>query len=343
MNATVWLTDDCNLACRYCYVAERRDGKHMTFRTAEAVVDFLRQHAEQSCEPGLVVNYHGGEPLLNFKVMEWISEELSAFCDCHGSSHHVFFTTNGTVTPEGIWDYFDRYQPIVSVSVEGSREVHDRLRPRRIGGGSYDAAMSFSAEAIARGVSVVARMTVDPTSVAGLADRVVELAGAGFEIVKPVPDFLDPTWTREDLEAFGIELGRLEARRECLERAGIRVSVLERHPAQRMRPCRVGPEYLNIAANGDLFPCSYVMGVDQFWFGDVFTGINAEFMERLNEASACATRSACEGCGAYDACEATRCTYINHRMTGDLGRPSAFFCEYQRLLKWRQPGQPAES
>lgn len=48
------MTEDCNLACKYCYMTGKNSFKKMTFETAKKVVDYLLADRE-TFNDGLVV------------------------------------------------------------------------------------------------------------------------------------------------------------------------------------------------------------------------------------------------------------------------------------------------
>ena len=62
MKYTVSITQRCNLACSYCYIAKRPGT--MSLPMARRVVDFLFHHAGPGTK--VSIGFFGGEPLLEF-------------------------------------------------------------------------------------------------------------------------------------------------------------------------------------------------------------------------------------------------------------------------------------
>ena len=70
---TFQVTDDCNLACTYCYQIKKGKRK-MSLETAKKMLDMLltgekgmKEYINPQKSPGLIINFIGGEPLLDAK------------------------------------------------------------------------------------------------------------------------------------------------------------------------------------------------------------------------------------------------------------------------------------
>ena len=83
MNITFWVTERCNLACKYCYV--HKQPKTMTLETAEQTIKYFTDKFDETVAAGKRINValHGGEPLLNFDVIRYIVETLKERYDGH--------------------------------------------------------------------------------------------------------------------------------------------------------------------------------------------------------------------------------------------------------------------
>ncbi len=76
------VTDSCNLNCRYCIYGEiyneddfdKRINKHLSFKKVKNLLDFLIERSESegnvNHQKELLVNFYGGEPLLNFDLIK---------------------------------------------------------------------------------------------------------------------------------------------------------------------------------------------------------------------------------------------------------------------------------
>ena len=75
---TFQVTDDCNLACKYCYQTHKGK-KKMSFDTAKKMIDLLLtgekgmgDYINPRRSPGLIIDFIGGEPLLEVGLIDRI-------------------------------------------------------------------------------------------------------------------------------------------------------------------------------------------------------------------------------------------------------------------------------
>ena len=133
------IAHDCNLACQYCFAEE---GEYHG-RRALMSYEVERKHwiswwQIQEAEENLEVDFFGGEPLMNWKVVKELvayGRELEKQYDKH---FRFTLTTNGVLLNEEVQEFVNREMDNVVLSLDGRKEVNDRMRPFRNGKGSYD-------------------------------------------------------------------------------------------------------------------------------------------------------------------------------------------------------------
>jgi uncharacterized protein len=326
----------CNLGCTYCYAQQGEFGgaaKSMDEATALRAVDLLLRGAA----PGERFNlaFLGGEPLANREVIRAATERAAALAAERGARVTFSITTNGTLLREEDADLFERHAFAVTISLDGPREVHDRLRPFKGGRGSYDATMERVAPLLAgqRRMQVSARVTVTPRNLA-LRETLDELVGLGFHSVGFSPMLSSPTGHDEmghaDLSVM------LEQMMECGGELERRITAGERYPfanlvnalreihkgTHRPYPCGAGAGYLGVSADGDLAACHRFVGDAQGAMGDLDGGV-----DRGRQAAWLAGRHVhrqepCRRCWARHLCGGGCHHEVIHR-----GRPA---CDYIR-------------
>jgi len=122
-------TEQCNLRCEYCiYYDTKYQGtdslKKMEFETAKkAIIEFLEN---SKVSPRRCISFYGGEPLLNFDLIKACVE----FVESQNLLHDMDFTitTNGVLLNKEIADFLYLHRFIVSVSIDGPKEIHNRYR-----------------------------------------------------------------------------------------------------------------------------------------------------------------------------------------------------------------------
>lgn len=75
---SIFTTLACNYRCVYCFEsAQLCNTEHMTTETADDIVDFVkRKVGENNITRPITIKWFGGEPLLNFSIIEYITNSL---------------------------------------------------------------------------------------------------------------------------------------------------------------------------------------------------------------------------------------------------------------------------
>jgi uncharacterized protein len=132
MKYTLCITQKCNLACGYCYVAKRP--ATMSLTTARRVVDFLFRHAQR--EKRIEIGFFGGEPLLEFDLVRQITSFVTSHTCYPDCAVELSLVTNGTTYSEAIAAFLNDYDFKFCVSCDGPPDVQDTFRCARGGRGS---------------------------------------------------------------------------------------------------------------------------------------------------------------------------------------------------------------
>jgi uncharacterized protein len=239
-------------------------------------------------------------------------------------------TTNGTLLKPADGEFFEEHGFAVTISVDGPREVHDRLRPYKGGRGSYDRIMEKVRPllAIQRSMQVSARVTVTP---ANLMLRVTldQLIAEGFHSVGFAPLLSAPS-TQGEMQGEDLALmlgGMIDCGREY-ER---RVRAGERYPfanmvsamkeiargTHRPYPCGAGAGYLGVSAEGQLAACHRFVGDAEGDFGSLRTGIDHRRQAAWLHNRHVHRQTPCNGCWARYLCGGG----CHHEVMG-RGRPA---------------------
>lgn len=134
-------TQNCNLRCKYCvfsgHYSHHRTAapKYLSRETAFQAVDYLWKLLGNRRKKEFVFSFFGGEPLLNFPVME----ETTAYI------RHVFrdwkirffVTTNFTLLTDAMLDFLLRENYHLTISLDGPPASHDAKRVFSDGSGSF--------------------------------------------------------------------------------------------------------------------------------------------------------------------------------------------------------------
>jgi len=337
------IAHDCNLACKYCFAEEGEyHGRRaiMSYEVGKKALDFLV--ANSGNRTNLEVDFFGGEPLMNWEVVK----QLVAYGRSLEEEHHKKFrftiTTNGVLLNDEILEFVNKEMGNVVLSIDGRKEVHDRMRPHRGGQGSYDEIVpKFKKVAESRGqMNYYVRGTYTHYNT-DFAKDVLHLADLGFKqiSVEPVvaPETEDYAIREEDLPQLLAQYDELaeELIRRRKEGRGFNffhfMIDLEGGPcvAKRLSGCGSGTEYLAVTPWGDLYPCHQFVGNEDFLMGNVDEGVlRTDIRDEFKQCNVYA-KEKCKDCFAKFYCSGG-CAANSYNFTGNVNGSYDIGCELQR-------------
>lgn len=170
---TLYMTETCNLDCIYCY--EHIKGKAvMPFEIAQKGIKSTFERAEKEQIDYVEILFHGGEPFMAFKQIKQICNWL--WTREWPVKYICYATTNGTLIHGEIkdWLFENRERFVVGLSLDGTREMHNRNRSN-----SYDKIDLdfFKSNWPLQGV----KMTPSPGTLSFLADGIIHIHELGFK------------------------------------------------------------------------------------------------------------------------------------------------------------------
>lgn len=130
------VTRSCNFKCRYCLYATDNDMErsheniNMDFDIAKEAIDFLFDH---SCDADSInISFYGGEPLLNFELIESIVDYANAVFKTKSLNYSM--TINASLLTERIIRYIIANEFNVAISLDGPEEVQNSHRRFKVTG-----------------------------------------------------------------------------------------------------------------------------------------------------------------------------------------------------------------
>jgi len=173
----------CEHSCRYCQVSRQSDDK-LAFDMSKETADEAIALTFKSPSPSIKIEFQGGEPLLNFRLIQYIVEQAETTNRTETRDLQFVIATNLACVSDEILDYCKAHNILISTSLDGPEDLHNRNRPRP-GGDSYQrtiAGISRVRNALGRD-SVSAIMTTTEASLSRVRDIIDEYVGLGFESI----------------------------------------------------------------------------------------------------------------------------------------------------------------
>ena len=333
----------CNLNCSYCFASQ---GKYhggralMSFEVGRRALDFLIENS--GSRVNLEVDFFGGEPLMNWDVVK----ELVAYARTQEEPHNKKFrftlTTNGMLIDDDVIDFANREMHNVVLSLDGRKEIHNRLRVDYAGQGSYDRIVPKFRELVERrgGKGYYMRGTFTHANPDFTRD-LFHMADLGFDQLSMEPVVCAPSdpaaLTEEDLPIVLEQYEILAKEMLRREKEGRPITFyhymldLTGGPCiyKRISGCGSGTEYMAVTPWGDLYPCHQFVGEEAYKLGDIWQGVTNTAVRDEFKACNAYARPACADCWAKLYCSGG-CAANAYHASGSIKGVYDYGCELFR-------------
>ena len=312
----------------------------MSYEVGKKALDFLI--ANSGNRHNLEVDFFGGEPLMNWQVVKDLVAYGREQEKIHDKHFRFTVTTNGVLLNDEIQEFINKEMDNVVLSLDGRKEVNDKMRPFRNGKGSYDLIVpKFQKFAESRGDrDYFVRGTFTHENL-DFSKDVLHFADLGFKKLSIEPVVADPkepySIREEDLPQIMEEYDRLakEFIKRKKEGRGFQffhfMIDLNQGPcvAKRLSGCGSGTEYLAVTPWGDFYPCHQFVGMEDFLLGNVDEGItNTKVRDEFKLCNVYA-REKCRDCFARFYCSGG-CAANAYNFSGDITGAYEIGCAMQK-------------
>lgn len=340
------IAHDCNLRCKYCFADEGEyKGKReiMTAEVGMRAIDFVIKASGP--RKNIEVDLFGGEPLLAFDTIKKIVAHAREQEKIYNKSIRFTMTTNATLLTKEIMEYIDKNMGNIVLSIDGRKEVNDKVRIRKDGSGTYDKILPNIIKMVDirdKSKQYYVRGTFTSQNIDFFED-IKHLADLGFKeiSVEPVvlpednPLALKEEYLPEIFEEYDkLYKELLKRKKEGKEFKFYHFNIdLKGGPCvyKRISGCGAGHEYIAVTPGGDIYPCHQFVGNDKFKMGNIFSGIsNTEMVNEFKKANIY-TKPKCKECWARFYCSGG-CQANNYNFNGDIHVPYELGC---KMLKKR--------
>lgn len=337
------IAHDCNLACTYCFAEEGEyHGRRalMSYEVGKKALDFLI--ANSGNRRNLEVDFFGGEPLMNWDVVKQLVAYGRSQEAIHDKNFRFTLTTNGVLLNDEIIDFCNKEMSNVVLSLDGRKEVNDKMRPFRNGKGSYDLIVpKFQKFAELRGdKDYYIRGTFTRNNL-DFSEDVLHFADLGFKRMSIEPVVAAPeepyAIREEDLPKIMEEYDKLAVEYIKRHKEGRGFTFfhfmldLSQGPcvAKRLSGCGSGTEYLAVTPWGDLYPCHQFVGREEYLLGNVDEGITKPLI--CDEFKLCNVyaKDKCKDCYARFYCSGG-CAANSYNFHGSITDTYEIGCEMQK-------------
>lgn len=330
------LAQGCNLRCTYCFAGEGDYGSKgmMSHETAIKAIATLSQGRER-----FHVTFFGGEPLLNFKVIQSVVE----WCEGQPCHYTYSMTTNGTLLSADKLTWLREHGFALTVSYDGPG-LHGAQRLNQDKKSNSEALVTRKLEAFKEELGKLRQMrlraTVSKGSL-GLAEAAIvsTLSSQNYRlaVTRHADDMRAFAFADEDIRLLGEIMVRIVdeclaqkdyARLKKLENIMKTVTSIHRGATHRLH-CGAGVHYVTCSVKGAFYLCHRFNEDETERYGDIEVGLD---VEKLGQIAAFRDKKSdpCATCWMRQWC-AGGCFHEHRAKTGDKFALDPHFCQLQNV------------
>lgn len=299
---TIVTTTGCNARCAYCFEKGTKP-VNMTSETAEKVAQYIINHRGE--HEKVRISWFGGEPLVNFKVMDRICSRLTE----QNIDFSTKITTNGYLFNEKMVEKAVQLWHLkkAQVTLDGTEQNYNRIKAfvHRNESSPFQRVLNNIGLLLNAGIKVSVRLHVSNDNVQDMEELTTLLA----ERFKDQSLF--SIYFHRLFEQFGPEASSLSAEEraklfheiERLGKKGYELGILRRRKINmdiKVTHCKVdGEESVMIVPDGHLGLCEHY--IDSRFFGHIDSEEwdeeeirkSREYCEEIPECDTCALYPTC--------------------------------------------------
>jgi uncharacterized protein len=257
----LFLAEGCNLACKYCFEKDMSGDRLMSLPVAKKALDLFFDYSQGRKE--LFVTYFGGEPTLNFKVMQQATEYAEIKALQRGQTINFAVTTNAVLLNQSMVGYFSKHNIKALLSIDGLEKAHDRFRLDKNGRGTFAQVLKGLKTLKKVQPWIGARMTVMPENVESLFDDVLGLYQLGVNqfIIAHATNI---KWSSDDIQAYCDQTKRLMKWYKKERRADLKITAFDDKADENPSffGCQAGRNTISISSTGGISPCSKILALN---------------------------------------------------------------------------------
>ncbi len=337
------IAHDCNIRCGYCFAStgDYHGGrKLMPLEVAKQAIDFVLKTS--GTRKRLEVDFFGGEPLLNFDVVKAAVEYGRERQTEYGKRIGFTITTNATLLNDEIIEFMNNNMDNVVLSIDGRKEVNDRMRKFLDDSGTFDEILpnikNFVAKRNEKSYYIRGTFTANNLD---FCEDVIFLADNGFKEIS-----IEPVVAEESNE-YALRHEHIEKIYEQYEQLAKKYIEYEENGKgfryyhflmdldggpcvyKRVSSCGAGVEYFAVTPEGELYPCHQFVGKEQYIMGNVREGVKNKVLQKSFSQNTVYHKEKCKECWAKFYCSGG-CQANAVNFNNDLKKPYDMECELQK-------------
>lgn len=353
-DVTFCVTEQCNLACTYCYECHKT-GRRMSWETAKSIVDSLFEgDLTDAKAPAIILDFIGGEPLLEIELIDRTVEyfKRKAFLLHHPWAYYymISISTNGVLFEDKRVQEFIRknYAHLsIGISIDGDKALHDSCRVFHDGKGSYDVVSAAAKHLLKLYPNAGTKVTLAPENLEHLVGAIQHLYSLGYHNI-PANCVFEDVWKDEHQKIFYDKLIELanwiidndiynDLFTTLFEERFVKLpSKEEKETLKTTAYCGGNGRMVAVAPDGKIYPCLRYMKhslnnqperpIGELNIGYYTDKKTTDWYRRLQAVTTYSSAdNECKNCPVLAYCPT--CIALQYDATGDPNRKTKYHCK----------------
>ncbi len=251
MGLVLFLTNQCNLKCKYCFVSKNKE--QMSFDTYVKVINEYKDITRN-------ITFFGGEPLLCFDRIK----EIVDYNEKNNINVSYNLNTNALLLEKNVLDYCLSKKMLLNVSLDGN-EASNILN--RCNSEQFKKSLKNIKNAIKREGHVIVNYVIDPSNLSLYFEGIKFLMRNGIKEICLMINY-EAIWTKKDIELFKEQSNKVL---NYIVKSKRKIKI---HPIESkinaviskkvVKKCNFGRDNLVVSATGKYYPCMHFLNSSEY-------------------------------------------------------------------------------
>jgi len=308
----------------------------MPLRVAQDVLQFMFRHTPS--DEKIEVGYFGGEPLLEFDLIEKITDEIERNPQFSSERVKLSLVTNGTLFSKRIARFIQAHDFVMCLSCDGPPRVQDLSRRFPDGSGSSAIVLANIRKYLDTGCYVLVNAVYGPETLAFLPETIRFFSSLGLRQIYINPDY-SASWAVPDVDRVVkvySKVGELYSEFQLsgdphfISLIDSKIALILRGGYKLQERCRMGRGEFGFAPSGNVYPCERLIGGDNGLDHCIGTIKAIARSEGLKDVPLAGNANVeCQKCGLADYCM-NWCGCSNYFSSGNYYKAGPFLCASEK-------------
>ena len=255
MGFVLFLTNQCNLKCKYCFVSKNKET--MSFETYKKAIQDYKERVRN-------ITFFGGEPLLCFDRIK----EIIAYNEKNKWDFTYNLNTNALLLKDEILDYCLEKKMLLNVSLDGNKKSNIKNRCNEE---QFNEILNNIKTAIKRNGNVVVNYVIDPSNVEDYFEGIKFLVEQGIKEICLMINY-EAIWKKKDIDIFREQNNKVidylvtEQKKTKIHPIDSKVNAIVAR--KDVVKCNFGNDNLIVSTKGEYYPCMHFLNQEEYRIKD---------------------------------------------------------------------------